>query len=197
MPRAVWPALSLLLLTQAALAAQGVHPGPLPAPLSPDGTGSGSGQGETDRHGGGYGYGSAYGSGYGVEPRESTGYGPPAGAGGSSAPRGYWQWVPVEPSSQGDYDYGRSEPAYRGQADGYPPRGYAAPPPGGPGDSYPGVTSPPAHERQWPAYPGFGGRSGERPEGYYPAPGQWMEPPAGPWDAAPSTPPAAPPPGRR
>lgn len=190
MPRAVWPALSLLVLAHAALAAQGVHPGPLPAPLGRDGAGAGSDYGEPDRYGAGYGHGS------GADPRAAPGYGPPPGPGGSSAPRGYWQWVPLEPRGHDGYDYGRSEPAYRGHGDAYPPYGHAAPPQGF-RDDYPGAFAPPAYEREWPAYPGLGDRSGNRPEGYYPAPGYSTEPPGGARDAAPAPPPAAPPPDRR
>lgn len=191
MPRVAWSALSLLVLAHAALAAQGVHPGPLPAPLGSDAVGAGSGPVEPDRYGTGHGYG------YGAGPRESPGYGPPSSPGGSSAPRGYWQWVPTEPGGYDDYDYGRGEPAYRGQGEGYPPQGYAPPPARGFGDSHPGGFAPPAYERQWPGYPGTGGRFGDRTQGYYPAPGYPVEPPGGGWDTAPALPRQGPPPDWR
>jgi hypothetical protein len=201
MPRAVWSALSLLVLTHVALAAQGVHPGPLPAPLGSDAGGSGSGQAEPDRYGSGHGYGSGYdpgyGPGYGAGPRESAGHGPPPGPGGASSSRGYWQWVPMEPSGHDDYDYGRGEPAYRGQVEGYPQQGYAPPSARGFGDSRPGGFAPPAYERQWPGYPSTGSGFGDRAEGYYPAPGYPGQPPGGGWDTAPSRPPQGPPPERR
>lgn len=206
MPRAVWSALSLLVLTHAALAAQGVHPGPLPAPLGSDAVGPGSGQVEPDRYSTGHGYGSGYdpgyGSGYGAGPRGSSGYGPPSGPGGASSSRGYWQWVPVEPGGHDpgghdDYDYGRGEPAYRGRGEGYPPQGYAPSPARGFGDSDRGEFAPPAYERQWPGYPSAGSGFGDRAEGYYPAPGYPGQPPGGGWDAAPPRPPQAPPPDRR
>jgi hypothetical protein len=103
----------------------------------------------------------------------------------------------MEPGGHDDYDYGRGEPAYRGQAESYPPQGYAPPPARGFGDSQPGGFTPPAYERQWPGYPSTGSGIGDRAEGYYAAPGYPGQPPGGGWDTAPPRPPQGPPPERR
>lgn len=179
MPRALWPAASLLLLSCAVPAAQGVHPGPLPTPIDPE---SGVGPSAADAAGYG-GRGSPDGGpGYGfpVDPRETAGYGwgggqwpsapsfappdrgigyaePGYGAtpqGGYGGQRGYWQWVPLdEPDASG---YGSAPPPYVGYGDSNPSYGYAPFPPDSHAESYRGRFAPPAQHAYDEAPPGFG-----------------------------------------
>lgn len=213
MPRAPWPAASLILISQAVAAAQGVHPGPLPAPIGSDSAAS-TAPAASPRYADPQGYGSGPGYGPAVDPREAAdrGYGwggghgapglpttppgrgydgggysypRPAASGGQTSPRGYWQWVPAEPGGADGYDYGRGTPAYTGFDDTYGPQGYGAPPSGGYGQTYPDASASPSYEAFGQPYPGFGAYPGHQPDGHYAAPGYYPEPPGGGRDTRP------------
>jgi hypothetical protein len=191
MRHALWPAASLALLSAAAPAAQGVHPGPLPTPITSESDGRqappGAGRTGLDAYRSGPGYSAAptaedYG-GYGYD---DPGYPPPPPPGGG---RGYWQWVPAEPSGSGPYGSGPSAAPYRGHGDSYAPYGYGTPPDAF-GDSYRGRTPQPSYGGYGGAYPGYGSGNPYAPDAY--APGYYESPPAPGGDTGSGGYPAAP-----
>jgi hypothetical protein len=205
MRHAAWPPASLFLLTCAAQAAQGIHPGPLPTPIGPDG---GVPQPRDLGYPGAEGWGSELGRGPVGDPRAATdyrqgrdsaqgrpgpsyapagqdpGFGdrgyppPPPPPAGSPTPRGYWQWVPAEPGEADALHY-RALPSRggSGEAYGYPMQGYAAPAYDGYGDTLPGHYSPPSFGSYPDRYPAHGSAARTPPDTRTPFSGHYPEPP--------------------
>jgi hypothetical protein len=210
MRHATWPIASLILMSFAVQAAQGIHPGPLPTPIGPEG---GASQSPPDvGYPGADGRGTGFGRGPAVDPREAADYrhGPDFGQGrpglsyaptaqdpgyrdrgypppppaGSPAPRGYWQWVPAEPAGADAYSYGAlpSRGGY-GDASGYPAQGYYPPAYDAYRETYSGSYSPPSFGSYRDRYPAFGSAAGAPPDAYPASSGYYPEPPSAGRDA--------------